>query len=184
MQRKNGMTQRTLLVVIGAAIVFVGACQSQQTTAGIDSPASQSQSANCSKPVLFPGANLAKYPSDAKPGFNSPEEVTALLEKRWPLTDIRKFAIPERRHNDEWQNLVPLPDTTETWAGRLYCDKTTWFDSIEWYATVRNGSVQEFSLDAMRGKDFWLLEIGSPASVQKLPDFEPNFRAPQFVGNK
>ncbi|MBZ5524885.1 MAG: hypothetical protein LAP21_21855 [Acidobacteriia bacterium] len=109
------------------------------------------------------------------------------MEKRWPLAGIRKFTIPERRHNDAYQNLVA--DTPELWAGRLYCDKTTGFDSIEWYATVENHrpkghSLKVYSLQAIRGKDFWLLEIGSPASVQKPPDVEPDFRAPYFVGHK
>jgi hypothetical protein len=138
-------------------------------------------------PTWPPSAILAKYPPNAKPGFNSPEEVTAFLEKRWPLADIKKFAIPERRLNDAYQNLVA--DTPEIWAGRLYCDKTTGFDSIQWYATIQNRrakehSLKQYSLQAIRGKDFWLLEIGSPASIQKPADVEPDFRAPYFVGHE
>jgi hypothetical protein len=85
--------------------------------------------------MLVQSEIVAKYPPNAKPGFNSPEEVTAFLEKRWPLADIRRYAIPERRHNDEYQNLVTT-GTPEIWAGRLYCDKSTGFDSVEWYATI------------------------------------------------
>jgi hypothetical protein len=119
--------------------------------------------------------------------FNSPEEITAFLEKRWSLADIRRYAIPERRHAELYQNLVPI--APEIWAGRLHCDKSTGFDSIEWYATIEKGhtkehSLKEYSLNAFRGKDFWLLEIGSPASVQKPPDIEPDFRKPYFVGHK
>ena len=166
---------------------MVGAGQSQQSTKEIKSPAQQSQPTSCANPTWPPHAVFAKYPPNTKPGFNSPEEVTALLEKRWSLADVRKFAIPERRHNDAYQNLVL--DTPEIWAGRLYCDTTTGFDSIEWYATVENGhdkqhSLKEYSLQARRGKDFWLLEFGSPASVRNPPNVEPDFRAPYFVGHK
>jgi len=169
-------------VLIIAAIVMVGAGQSQQSTKETVAPARQSQPTNCPNPTWPSHAIFAKYPPNAKPGFNSPEGVTVLLEKRWSVADVRKFAIPERRHNDAYQNLVL--DTPEAWAGRLYCDKTTGFDSIEWYATVENGRVKEYSLQAMRGKDFWLLEIGNAASVQKAPVVEPDFRAPYFVGHK
>ena len=163
-------------------IWLVGACQSTQSRSEIEPPAHRLQSINCGKPMLNPDAISAKYPPNAKPGFNSPEEVTTLLEKRWPLADIDKFAIPKRRHNDAWQNLVR--DTPDIWAGRLYCDQTTRFDSIEWYATIENGHVKEYSLDVIRGKDFWLLEIGSPVSVQNPPDVEPDFQKPYFVGHK
>src|SRR5215470_4995318 len=101
----NAMTQKTLLTLVVAAILAVGACQSPQPRTAIEPSASDSQSTNC-PPMLVESEIVAKYPPNAKPGFNSPEEVTALLEKRWPLADIRRFAIPERRHNDAYQNLV------------------------------------------------------------------------------
>ena len=173
------------VVLIIAMMTLVGTGQSQ--SAEIKSPAPEPHPANCSNPTWPPRAIFAKYPPNAKPGFDSPEEVTAALEKRWSLADIRKFAIPERRHNDAYQNLVV--DTPEVWAGRLYCDRTTGFDSIEWYATVESGrgkehSLKEYSLQARRGKNFWLLEFGSPASVEKPPNVEPDFRAPYFLGRK
>jgi hypothetical protein len=130
---------------------------------------------------------VANYPPSAEPGFNSPEEVTAFLEKRWPLAGIRKYAIPERRHNDLYQNLVTA-GVPEVWGGRLYCDKSTGFDSIEWYAIIEirhtKHLLKEFSLGAIRGKDSWLLEIGNPTSVQQPPNFEPDFLKPYFVGHK
>src|ERR1700739_1430711 len=144
------------------------------------------QSMNC-VPMLSPSPIVAKYPPNAKPGFNSPEEVTSFLEKRWTLADIKRYAIPERRHNDEYQNLV-IVGFPETWTGRLYCDKSTGFDSIEWYATIEirhsKHSLHEYSLGVIRGKDFWLLEIGSPTSVKQPPNIEPDFRKPYFVGHK
>lgn len=181
------MTQRTSLGLVVATLVAVGACQSPQSRNAIEPSASQLQPMNCT-PILVQSDIVAKYPPNAKLGFNSPEEVTAFLEKRWPLEDIGKFAIPERRHNDLYQNLVTA-GFPEIWAGRLYCDKSTGFDSIEWYATIEKGrtkghSLKEYSLNAIRGKDFWLLEIGSPTSVQQPPSVEPDFRKPYFVGHK
>lgn len=180
------MTRGTSLFLIVATILAVGACQSTQPPPATETPASRPQSMNC-VPMLSPSATVAKYPPNAKAGFDSPEEVTAFLEKRWPLADIRKFAIPERRHNDLYQNLV-VAGFPETWAGRLYCDQATGFDSIEWYATVEihnaKHSLREYSLGAIRGKDFWLLEIGGPTSGQKAPEIEPDFRKPYFVGHK
>src|SRR5208282_3472287 len=131
----SAMTRRTSLVLIVATILAVGACQSPPSRIAIEPSASRPQSMNC-VPMLSPFAIVAKYPPNAEPGFNSPEEVTAFLEKRWPLADIRRYAIPERRHNDLYQNLVR--DTPEIWSGRIYCDKSTGFDSIEWYATIEN----------------------------------------------
>lgn len=180
------MTQRTSLVLVVATILAVGACQSPQSRIAIEPSASQPQSMNC-PPMLVQSEIVAKYPPNAKPGFNSPEEVTAFLEKRWPLADIRRSAIPERRHNDEYQNLVVV-GFSKIWAGRLYCDKSPGFDSIEWYATIENrhtkDSLKDYSLGAIRGRDFWLLEIGGPTSVQQPPDVEPDFRKPYFVGHK
>ena len=179
----NSMTHRTSLLLLIATIVVVGACRSPQARTEIEPPP-RPKPINCTN-LLFVGGTPAIYPSDAKPGFNSPEEVTAFLEKRWSLADVRKFAIPERRHNDAYQNLVTV-GFSETWAGRLYCDKTTGFDSIEWYATVENDRVKDYSLNAIRGQDSWLLEIGGPGpdSVQSPPDVEPDFRKPYFVGHK
>src|SRR5215510_5169092 len=182
----NAMTQKTLLVLTVATILAVGACQTPQSRIAIEPSTSRPQSMNCA-PILFQSDIVAKYPPNVEPGFNSPEEVTAFLEKRWPLEGIRKFAIPERRHNDLYQNLVTA-GFPEVWTGRLHCDKSTEFDSIEWYATIEirhtRRSLNEYSLGAIRGKDFWLLEIGSPTSVQQPPNIEPDFRKPYFVGHK
>jgi hypothetical protein len=180
------MTQRTSLALSVVTLLAVGACQSPQSRIAIEPSASRPGSMNCA-PLLVRSEIVAKYPANVKPGFNSPEEVTAFLEKRWPLADIRKYAIPERRHNDEYQNLVTA-GFPEIWAGRLYCDQSTGFDSIEWYADIEirhtKHSLKEYSLGAIRGNDFWLLEMGSPTSVQQPPNIEPDFRKPYFVGHK
>src|SRR5262245_59138288 len=99
------MNQKASLALVIAAMLVAGACQSPDSKTKIQPP-SRPRPMNCAKPILSPEAVLAKYPLNAKPGFNSPEEVTAFLEKRWPLSDITKFGIPERRHSDGWQNLV------------------------------------------------------------------------------
>ena len=169
---------------------FLSACKksepAQKPAAQADHNASEHavqapHATNCAN-LTWPTTIAAKYPPNANPGFNSPEEVTALLEERWSLANIRKFAIPERRFSPHWQNLVL--STPEVWGGRLYCDQATGFDSIEWYANVENGRATEYSLGAMRGTDFWVLEIGDPVSVRKPPQVEPDFRARHFVGHK
>jgi hypothetical protein len=137
---------------------------------------------HCPDPIWPRSATIANYPPNATPSFDSPEGVTSYLEKRWSLTDVKRFATPERRHNDAYQNLVI--DTPRAWAGRLYCDQQTGFDSIEWYATVANGHVKEYSLEAYRGRDFWVLEIGDPTSAKVPPIVEPDPTAPYFVGHK
>ena len=127
-------------------------------------------------------ARAAVYSPTATPSFDSPEGVTRSLEQRWSLPDIRAFCIPERRHNDMYQNLVVT--TPEVWKGRLYADRPTGFDRISWYATVHKSRVQEYSLEAYRGHDFWLLEIGNPETVRTPPQIAPDVSDPSFVGHK
>jgi hypothetical protein len=179
------MSRGRWLVLAGAPILVICACHSQQDPPKTEVSSSRAQPMHCT-PILVPSSIVSKYPPNEKPGLDTPEQVTALLEKRWPLENVRKFAILERRHNDAYQNLVPSGH--QTWSGRLYCDQSTGFDSIEWYATIEKSrgkdSLKEFSLGAIRGKDFWLLEMGNPDSVQKPPTIEPDFRAPYFVGHR
>jgi hypothetical protein len=139
----------------------------------------QSSSADSDWP---PSARAAVYSTTAAPSLNSPEGFSRLLEQRWSLADIRAFCIPERRHNDMYQNLVV--STPEVWKGRLYGDRPTGFDRISWYATVRDGSIQEYSLEVYRGSDFWSLEIGSPETLRTPPQVTPDSSAPHFVGHK
>ena len=178
------MTKGPSLLLAFATILVVGVYQAPQSRLATEPYTSRPHPLNCA-PILFRSSIIATYPPNAKPGFNSPEQVTAFLEKRWSLDDIKKFAIMERRHNDEYQNLVP--SGRQMWSGRLYCDQSTGFDSIEWYATLKisryKHSLKEFSLGAIRGKDFWLLEMGNPDLAQKPPEVEPDFRAPYFVGH-
>jgi hypothetical protein len=140
------------------------------------------QSSSSSPEDWPPSARAAVYVPTATPGFDSPEAVTRWLEQRWSLADIRSFCIPERRHNDAYQNLVIT--TAQTWKGRLYADTVTGFDRIIWYGTVQEDRLQKYSLEAYRGKDFWLLEIGSPESSGTPPRVAPDPSAPYFTGHR
>jgi hypothetical protein len=128
-----------------------------------------------------PLAPTAVSAADAKAGFDSSEALNKLLERRWPVTAIQAYCTPERRHNESYQNLVALG---VVWKGTLHRDIETGFDKIAWYATTIDGRAQEFSLGVDRGKDFWLLEIGSEETMQEPPNFSPDSREPRFVGHK
>jgi len=157
-------------VYFSAALIAVAGCSSQReqpSPAAADWP---------------PSARAAAYSPTATLGFDSPEGVSRLLEQRWSLADIQAFCIPERRHNDMYQNLVV--DTPEAWKGRLYSDRRTGFDRISWYATVRDGHLQAYSLEAYRGTNFWSLEIGDPETFHKPPQVTPDPSAPCFIGHK
>lgn len=121
---------------------------------------------------------------DAKAAFGSPEALTTFLEQRWPLDAIKKFCIPERRHNNAYQNLVAGFDGPVVWHGTLYPGIVTGFDKIAWYANTKNGRATTFSLGVERGEAFWLLEIGTEQSVKTPPDYLPDPNRPEFVGHK
>jgi hypothetical protein len=94
----------------------------------------------------------------------SAQEVTALLEKRWPQKAIEDFCTPERRWNPLDQNLVP--DGDKFWQGVLYEGKPTTFDKIDWYAGVKQNKI-EYSLNAWRGNGHWCLEIGNEKTLRQ-----------------
>ena len=121
---------------------------------------------------------------DAKIAFGSPEAMTTFLEQRWPLDAIKGFCIPERRHNNAYQNLVAGFDGPVVWHGTLYPGIVTGFDKIAWYANTKNGRATTFSLGVERGEDFWLLEIGTEESVKTPPNYLPDPNRPWFVGHK
>ena len=122
---------------------------------------------------------------DAKTAFASPEGMTKFLEQRWPLEAIKTFCIPERRHNNMYQNLVAGFDGPVVWKGKLYQGIETGFDDISWYANSKNGRATTYSLNVERGDDFWLLEIGDEEYVEKTPpNYSPDPSGPWFVGHK
>ncbi len=113
--------------------------------------------------------------------FTSPAEVTAALEDRWSLDDIRTFCIPERRSNPLCQNLVT--DVGETWEGTLYKEVPTGFNSISWYGTAVDGKLHEYSLNASRDDAGWMLEIGNVESFTKQPNVAPDPSGQCFIGS-
>jgi len=129
--------------------------------------------------AFFVGLALSSVHAGDRP--DSPAAFTKSLEQRWSLEAIRKFCIPERRHDEAYQNLVAMG---ETWEGQLYADKKTGVDKIFWYATVKNGRVATFSLNVSCGDDFWLLEIVDRDQMDRPPIIEPDPSRPGFVGHK
>ncbi len=120
--------------------------------------------------------------AEAKIAFGSPEGLTKLLERRWPISAIETFCIPERRHNEAYQNLVA--DTKVVWHGTLHANVKSQFDKIDWYATTENGQAKEYSLNVTRGHNGWHLEGGNEQTVQHPPKVAPNPHEPWFVGKK
>jgi hypothetical protein len=119
--------------------------------------------------------------AEANFAFDSPDSLTKALERRWPLPAIRTYCIPERRHNHAFQNLVAY---SPRWEGTLYSGGANGFDKITWYASTKKGRVDQYSLGAYRGKDFWLLEIGDENTVQSPPEYSPSPNNPRFVGHR
>jgi hypothetical protein len=110
--------------------------------------------------------------------FRSPQEFTGALESRWPLTSIRRFCIPERRHEPTWQPPVAL--MSSNWEGTLYSGSSSDFDKIAWKAVEKEGKVEVYDLYARRGEDLWIIEIGPKPGK---PDVTPDFRQPKFIGS-
>jgi hypothetical protein len=131
-------------------------------------------------PTPLPPLSTTLSAAEAKLAFESPDALTRALERRWPLTAIRTFCIPERRHHDRSQNLVAY----SRWEGVLYPSIATGFDKISWYASIKNGCAEKYSLGVERGTDFWLLEIGDGNTLTVPPEYSPDPSKAQFVGHK
>ena len=112
----------------------------------------------CVLPSVTEADEAAELPKNAK-------EVTKLLEKRWPISEIKKFCVPKRRFDPLLQNLVR--DGEKVWTGTLYEGKETGFDKISWYANISGGSIESFSLNVSKGKEYWNIEIGDEESLTK-----------------
>jgi hypothetical protein len=125
-----------------------------------------------------PPTPVGLMPGDAKKAFDSPEGLSAMLEKRWPLYAIQRFCIPDRRHDNMFQNLVAYG---VVWEGTLYNGQQTGFEKIAWYATTKEGRADIYSLGATRGDDFWLLEINSEEYVKYPPHYEPARRVEDLL---
>lgn len=128
-----------------------------------------------------PAGNATKEKTEAPQQLTSPAEVTAALEARWSLDDIKTYCIPERRYNPMCQNLVT--DVGVTWEGTLYENVPTGFDSISWYGTAVEGRLHEYSLGVSRGENYWLLEIGNVESFARRPNVAPDPSGQCFIGS-
>jgi hypothetical protein len=159
----------TRVVLISFALCLVVACGKHTQTVQI---------ATATPTPITPVAVSAE---EAKIAFNSSRGLTKALERRWPLAAIRVFCIPERRHNPAYQNLVA---ESPVWKGVLYSGESTGFDKIAWYANIKKGRVDQYSLGVYRGKDFWLLDGGDEQTLQSPPDYSPDPNKDYFVGHK
>jgi len=128
-----------------------------------------------------PSGNSSEVTTETQQKFTSAKEVTAALEARWSLEDMKIYCVPERRQNPLCQNLVT--DVGVTWEGALYENVPTGFDSITWYGTAVDGRLHEYSLNASRGDDSWLLEIGNVKSFDRQPRVSPDPSGPCFIGS-
>lgn len=164
------MTTRFLIyILLGSCLL--GGCR--KDSGAHASPASTAAPTVAPTPVI-----------DAKTAFGSPEAMTTFLEQRWPLAAIKAFCVPERRHNNMYQNLVKGFDGPVIWEGALYQGIPTGLDKIAWFANTKGGRVTNFSVGVERGDDFWLLEIGSEEAVRTPPDYLPDPNSPWFIGHK
>ena len=127
-----------------------------------------------------PGAVAA--PAEAKAAFDSQEGLGKALERRWPISSIKEFCIPERRHNPLYQLLVM--DSDVIWSGPLHSGESTGFDKIEWTAnTTKVGRAKSYIVIVHRGNDLWSLEIGNEQSLTELPNVSPDPNQDFFVNH-
>ena len=109
--------------------------------------------------------------------LTSPAGVTAALERRWPLQNIARYCSHERRFWHGCQNLVRIPhceQNGEVWEADLFKGTETGFDHVWWYATVCDRKIQAYSVNANRGSDHWVIEIGVLDSLETPPEIEPS----------
>jgi len=88
--------------------------------------------------------------------ITSPNDLKLALETRWPLEMIRAYCSMVKPAPPYAQNLVA--DGDQRWEGQLYVGTNTSFDSIWWYAGVSGNSVKNYSLNATKGSNHWIIE--------------------------
>ena len=108
--------------------------------------------------------------TEAKAAFDSPEALTQMLERRWPVAAIQAYADAGKRYDPKQQDVVRFEGF---WKGILYPGLSTGFDKIAWYVTTHNGRAQRFTLGGWRGQDFLMFEVGSEVTVQRPPNLSP-----------
>jgi hypothetical protein len=92
----------------------------------------------------------------------SADELASLLDKRWTVSNIEAFCIPETRHCPAEANLSP--GSGEMWHGFLHTSAESRIGKVYWYAPIEDGRVSRISLNVVKNNDHWHLETVSRAS--------------------
>jgi hypothetical protein len=100
-------------------------------------------------------------PTNQPVRVSSPSQLTALLEARWPVESIKLYCVPETRFNpsDYWDQLYWAYSATEIWEGYLHRGHESEIGQVWWFAVVKTGEVDTVSVNVIRGRDHWLLDL-------------------------
>ena len=98
---------------------------------------------------------------------SSADQLSAVLESRWRVESIFPACNIVGPFPEDGQNLVTIGQ--ETWEGVLYKGKNIGFDRIWWYASLKNGKLDKYSLNVSKGRTLWVLEIGDQKRLAELP---------------
>ncbi len=103
--------------------------------------------------------------------ISNQEELNEALKARWPLNLLRTYckAIPPTPGS--FQNLVALG---KSWEGTLYVDGKTGFDKVWWYASLEGNKLDQYSLNATKGTNNWIVELGNLRTLvhpPRIPDY-------------
>jgi hypothetical protein len=94
------------------------------------------------------------------------KQLASALEARWELELIHCYCEATPPTPDGFQNLVALG---ESWRGTLHEGTASGFDRIWWYASLQDGKLHEYSVNAAKGRKHWIVEIGDGETLAKPP---------------
>lgn len=113
----------------------------------------------------------------------NPEQLAHALEERWSMEAIRVAC----QSSSPTPGYVPnLGARTEGWEGDLHKDSLSEFDRLWWYAGILPDGTLLYSVNARKGKRFWIVEIGNQQvlAVPPLPKpkqyWEKGFKEPDY----
>ncbi|MBI1177456.1 hypothetical protein GC207_08460 [bacterium] len=95
------------------------------------------------------------------------EQLNSALMARWPVRLIGEYCRSVRSTPATFQNLVASGDY---WENDLYRGEKTGFDRIWWYASLTNGMLDEYSLNATKGRKHWIVEFGNLQTLTRPPN--------------